>query len=386
MTALSNRVRSRRALRGGLPPVALAAIVLALLLPGLGSARSASAPTITSEPTSSGSTCVGSTLTGSPGSWTGSPTSFKWNWRRCPPDGGMGAGNCDGIVDGPSNTYVLQPNDVGFTIRLQVKAFNADGKGVATSNATSQITGQGVGPSSTGLPTVTGTADVGQTLTTNDGTWQSSYLVTFSYDWLRCDGSGANCAVTGATGTTYTVVAADRGSRLRSRVTATNPAGTTQVSSDPTAVVPGTAPKQSPPPQPPATAAGCPAGHGVVPIASVASPARLVIDRQTSSPTAIPRSSGRDVVVRYRVSDTCGQPVSGALVYATAVPFGQLSTPPETATGATGFATLSFRTLSNFPLSRTQRSVAIFVRARKQGENLLTGISARRLFAIQIGG
>ena len=102
------------------------------------------------------------------------------------------------------------------------------------------------------------------------------------------------------------------------------------------------------------------------------------------SPSAIPRASGQDVVVRYRVSDTCGQPVQGALVYATAVPFGQLATPLETATGPTGFVSLSFRTLSGFPLGRNQRSVAIFVRARKSGENLLTGISARRLFAIPI--
>ena len=114
------------------------------------------------------------------------------------------------------------------------------------------------------------------------------------------------------------------------------------------------------------------------------SPARLVVDRQTASPSAIPRASGQDVVVRYRVSDTCGQPVQGALVYAAAVPFGQLDTPPEAATGPTGLVSLTFRTRSGFPLSPSQRNVAIFVRARKPGEDLLTGISARRLFAIPI--
>ena len=59
-------------------------------------------------------------------------------------------------------------------------------------------------------------------------------------------------------------------------------------------------------------------------------------------------------------------------------------TPPETATDAKGFATLTFRTTSGFPLGPKQRSVQIFVRARKLGEDLLTGISARRLFAIPI--
>jgi hypothetical protein len=99
----------------------------------------------------------------------------------------------------------------------------------------------------------------------------------------------------------------------------------------------------------------------------------------------IPRASGQDVVVRYRVSDTCGQVVAGALVYATAVPFGQLSSPAEAATGANGFVSLTFHTLAGFPLSKHQRSVAVFVRARKPGEDLLTGISARRLFAIPVG-
>jgi hypothetical protein len=119
-------------------------------------------------------------------------------------------------------------------------------------------------------------------------------------------------------------------------------------------------------------------------VTGVTAPARLVIDRQSASPTAVPAGSGQDVVVRYRVSDTCGQPVQGALVYATAVPFGQLATPPESATGPTGFVSLTFRTLAGFPLGPNQRSVAIFVRARKPGEDLLTGISARRLFAIPI--
>jgi hypothetical protein len=76
--------------------------------------------------------------------------------------------------------------------------------------------------------------------------------------------------------------------------------------------------------------------------------------------------------------------VQGALVYATAVPFGQLSIPAEAPTGPTGYVSLTFQTLAGFPLSPHQRSVQIFVRARKQGEDLLAGISTRRLFAISI--
>src|SRR5581483_5991539 len=201
-----------------------------------------------------------------------------------------------------------------------------------------------------GLPTVSGTAAVGQTLTTDDGSWQSRFLVTWAEAWLRCDASGGSCSPTGASGPQYVVQADDRGSTLRSQVTATNPAGSTVVVSSPTAVVPGAAgqPVAAPPP---VTADGCPPGGGPVPVSAV--------------------GSRQDVVVRYHVSDTCGQSVEGALVYAAAVPFGQLSTPPETATGRGGFVTLTFRPLAGFPLGPRQRSVAVFMRARRQGEDLL---------------
>jgi hypothetical protein len=387
MTALVARARSRRFIRLGLPLVALAPIALALLLPALGSARTADS----GDPTISGGTSVGDTLTGDHGSFLPGAQSYKYNWRRCPPDGGQGSGNCEGIVDGPDNTYVLQSGDVGFTIRLQVKAWTGPNytgdKAVRTSNATGQITGQGTGPSNTGLPTITGTAAVGQTLTSSQGSWASNFLANFSSDWLRCDAGGSNCQAFGANGQTYVVAAADQGSTLRARVTATNPAGTTLVNSAQTAVVPGGKPVSPPPPPtkspPPPTAAGCPAGKAPVPVTSVVAPARLIIDRQ-AAPPAIAQGSGQVVYVRYRVSDTCGQPVQGALVYATAVPFGQLSTPAEAPTGANGYVSLSFQTLAGFPLGQHQRSVQIFVRARKEGEDLLAGISARRLFEVPI--
>ena len=48
-------------------------------------------------------------------------------------------------------------------------------------------------------PAITGTVDVGQTLTVTPGTW-SNPDVTLGYQWQRCDGTGANCAaIAGAT-------------------------------------------------------------------------------------------------------------------------------------------------------------------------------------------
>jgi Putative Ig domain len=86
-------------------------------------------------------------------------------------------------------------------------------------------------------PTVSGTAQVGSTLSGGQGTWSSNFSVSFAYQWLRCD-SGADCAPIGdATATTYSPVAADVGHTLRFAVTATNKNGSTSASSAQTAAV-----------------------------------------------------------------------------------------------------------------------------------------------------
>jgi subtilisin family serine protease len=72
-------------------------------------------------------------------------------------------------------------------------------------------------------PTVAGQSVPGATLTASVGDW-SGGATTFAYQWLRC-ATGACTPIRGATLPTYTVVAADRGSRLEVRVTATGDGG-----------------------------------------------------------------------------------------------------------------------------------------------------------------
>jgi hypothetical protein len=96
-------------------------------------------------------------------------------------------------------------------------------------------------------PAITGTADLGQTLTVTPGTWSNSDVV-LTYQWQRCDATGANCvAVAGSTGTTYVVSSADAGMMLNVVETATDRFGTPTATSAVTAAVP------VPPPPPPPT-------------------------------------------------------------------------------------------------------------------------------------
>jgi hypothetical protein len=91
-------------------------------------------------------------------------------------------------------------------------------------------------PSNTSPPTITGTPQKGMTLTAHNGTWTGN-PTTFRYRWQRCNADGTGCAGVGATGKTYTLVAADVDHTVRVRVTAANADGSATEFSKPTDVV-----------------------------------------------------------------------------------------------------------------------------------------------------
>ena len=95
-----------------------------------------------------------------------------------------------------------------------------------------------VPPTATSPPTVSGSFSVGATLGAATGAWTGSQPISYSYQWRRCDSSGAACSdIAGATGLTYMVGSADAGKTLRFAVTATNSAASTIASSAATAVI-----------------------------------------------------------------------------------------------------------------------------------------------------
>jgi hypothetical protein len=234
-------------------------------------------------------------------------------------------------------------------------------------------------PTNSSPPTISGTPQVGSTLTASTGDWSNQ--TSFTYQWRRCDENGGSCSnISGANDKTYTLKQVDSGNTLRVVVTATNSSGSRSATSVPTAVI-TTAPAA---PQPAPT--GCPKttqGLTAVSVNDVAAPARLQVDTFTATPNVI-TGSMRSFQLRVHVTDTCGQPVSGANVYATAVPYNQVTIPPEEPTGSDGWVTLTFNRMGGFPLSSHQQLMAFFIRASKPGENILAGISTRRLVSLRV--
>ena len=93
-------------------------------------------------------------------------------------------------------------------------------------------------PSNTAPPTISGTAQQGQTLTEANGSWTSS-PTSYAYQWQRCDASGSNCQpIGGAESPSYALTAADVGATVRVQETASNVSGAgTPVVSQQTPVV-----------------------------------------------------------------------------------------------------------------------------------------------------
>jgi hypothetical protein len=98
-------------------------------------ATSSAAPKNTAPPTISGTPKVGQTLTADPGSWSGNPTSFTYQWQRCDAD----VAACSSVVGATGKTYGLSIADLGYRLRVVVTAHNAKGSATATSAITTVV-------------------------------------------------------------------------------------------------------------------------------------------------------------------------------------------------------------------------------------------------------
>ena len=122
------------------------------------------------------------------------------------------------VVDNADNTS----NEGGKTFMLLLS--NADGADIADGEGTGTILTTETNSRATGLPTISGTPQVGETLTADtspiadeDGLNNVSY----SYQWIRSD-NGADTDIAGETDSTYTLVLADLGKTIKVQVTFTD--------------------------------------------------------------------------------------------------------------------------------------------------------------------
>ncbi|HTQ67921.1 MAG TPA: hypothetical protein VMI13_04460 [Solirubrobacteraceae bacterium] len=190
-------------------------------------------PVNTKAPIVTGTAKEGDTLEAQPGEWSESPTGYEYQWLRCDESGN----GCAPIAGAAAEAYVLGAEDVGHTLVVSVTASNAGGPGAPAESAATAVVVPSV-PANSNVPTVTGTAQQGQTLTEHHGEWTNS-PTGYEYQWLRCDSSGSSCsAIGGATEQTYIPVGEDVGHTLRVSETASNAGGAgTAAESQATAVV-----------------------------------------------------------------------------------------------------------------------------------------------------
>ena len=179
----------------------------------------------TGVPTIDGTAQVGETLTALTNGITDAdgltnPT-YSHQWIRS--DNGTDA-NITGQTD---STYTLVAADVGKTIKVRVSfTDDAENEESLTSAAAAAVTAKANNPA-TGAPTISGTAQVDQTLTAGTSDIADSdglTNVSYSYQWIRSDGGTDTDIIVGETDSTYTLVSTDQGKTIKVKVTFTDDA------------------------------------------------------------------------------------------------------------------------------------------------------------------
>lgn len=191
-------------------------------------------PVNTVAPKITGLQRLGETLTANRGTWTADrEIELRHWWTRCDADGE----HCQ-TVDGSENdrTYKVGRADLGFTLKLRVRAETEEGVAEAWSERTSKITEQP--PKPLANPSISGTPRVDRTLTADLGVWTSAWNVRFNVRWYRCEANGTGCvAIQDADDRTYRLRYSDIDHRIKAQVTAVSDEGNGSAWSDATAVI-----------------------------------------------------------------------------------------------------------------------------------------------------
>ena len=156
------------------------------------------------------------------------------------------------IYGATANSYTLTDTEAGKAIKVRVSFTDDAGNDEELTSAATGAVAAAPPPNTpaTGAPSITGTAQVGETLTAgvtgiSDGDGLNS--ATFAYEWLADD-----VEIYGATASTYTLADAEAGKAIKVRVSFTDDAGNDE---ELTSAATGAVAAAAPPPNTPATGA-----------------------------------------------------------------------------------------------------------------------------------
>ena len=178
---------------------------------------------------------VDTPMTVGTGSWAGStPIAFSYSWRRCNPVGDFES--CVAVPGATTATYTPTTADIGFSFRVWITGANVAGSDTGITNHTYPVVDkQHFAPSAQVTPSVVGVAGIGRQLTANIGSFDGDEPLKTTFNWQRCDATGAACRViTKVRKFVYYPTVADVGFTLRLAVTTTNAYGALVSKSDPT--------------------------------------------------------------------------------------------------------------------------------------------------------
>ena len=186
-----------------------------------------------------GPATVGKALSTTPGTWSdinGDALTYSYQWYRADDSSDT---NLNQITGATSASYTLTFSDAHKYLRVVVTANDGRGGTPTATSAYTQVTNSA--PVNSAVPSISGIATVGNTLSATSGTWSDADGDgrTYSYQWYRADdSSGTNLnPITGATSASYTLTTSDAHKYLRVVVTANDGYGGVQAASTYTAVM-----------------------------------------------------------------------------------------------------------------------------------------------------
>ncbi|MBK3733400.1 DUF4347 domain-containing protein, partial [Azospirillum brasilense] len=212
-----------------------------------GGSPSNGAPVNSVVPNVSGTATVGNALSGGTGTWTdpdGDSLTYTYQWYRADDTNGTNAASISGATGA---SYTLTTSDAHKYLRVAVVA--NDGNSNTTTAYSTYTAILNSAPVNSAVPSVSGTATVGNALSTTNGTWSDADGDgrSFTYQWYRADDTnGTNAAsISGATSSNYTLTTSDAHKYLRVVVTANDGKGGTQTATSAYTEITNSAPVNS---------------------------------------------------------------------------------------------------------------------------------------------